>query len=303
MIIPPFLRSGATVAITCPSGYLAASHAEVAKETLTEWGFRVVVGDTVGNEYNYFSGDDDFRLQELQSFLDNPEIGAILAGRGGYGLSRIIDRIDFTRFLKHPKWLIGFSDITVLHAQIHSLCSVATIHGPMCHAFMEPEPTEKPWLSHLQSMLNGYPLPYSLSGNEHNREGEAKGMLTGGNLAILAHLCGSRSQAATKDKILFIEDVSEYIYAIDRMLLTLKRAGMLQNLAGLICGGFSELKDTDRPFGAGIEEIVLEKVAEYGFPVCFGFPAGHIIDNYPLMLGGNHCLKVTKERVELAIFK
>lgn len=299
MMLPPYLKPGSLIAITCPSGHLPASHAELAKETLTDWGFRVIIGNTVGNEFNYFSGDDDFRLQELQSFLDNPDVAAIMAGRGGYGLSRIIDRVDFSKFRENPKWIIGFSDITVLHSHIHTLCGIASIHGPMCHAFMEPEPKHKPWLDCLKSMLTGNSRPFSIPGNEHNKEGLSKGILTGGNLAILAHLCGSRSQADTKGKILFIEDVGEHIYTIDRMLITLKRAGILEGLAGLVCGGFTELKDTDRPFGASIPEIVLEKVAGYGFPVCFDFPAGHIEANYPLMLGREHQLSVSKESVRL----
>lgn len=299
MILPPYLKQGSLIAITCPSGYLPISHAEMAKETLTDWGFRVMIGDTVGNEFNYFSGDDDFRLLELQSFLDNPDVTAILAGRGGYGLSRIIDQIDFSSFRENPKWIIGFSDITVLHAQIHTSCGIASIHGPMCHAFMDLKPKEKPWLDSLKSMLTGESIHYDLAGDKHNKTGTAQGILTGGNLAILAHLCGSVTQPDIKGKILFIEDVGEYIYSIDRMLLTLKRAGMFDGLAGLICGGFTELKDTERPFGSSIPELILEKISEYQFPVCFGFPAGHIEANYPIMLGKNHQLSVTKNSANI----
>lgn len=296
--LPPFLKPGSLIAITCPSGYLPANHAVMAEAILTQWGFRVIVGKTVGNSFHYFSGDDDLRYSELQSFLDNPEVAAIIAGRGGYGLSRIIDRLDFSAFQKQPKWVIGFSDITVLHAQIHNLCGIASIHGPMCHGFMG-EPTEKPWIDTLHAMLKGEAIHYFSEGDEQNRKGIARGVLTGGNLAIMAHLCGSRSQPDTKDKILFLEEVGEYKYAIDRMLLTLKRAGMFEGLAGLVCGGFTDIKDTERPLGIGIQELILEKVAGYDYPVCFGFSAGHIEQNFPIMLGRQHHLSVSKEWVRM----
>lgn len=299
MKLPPFLSPGSLIAITCPSGFLEASHAKIAEETLKSWGFEVEIGKTVGHGYHYFSGDDEMRLAELQSLLDNPNVAAIMAGRGGYGLSRIIDRIDFTQFKSYPKWLIGFSDITVLHAEIHTQCGIASIHGPMCHAFMEA-PDGAAWLETLRSMLVGTPIHYALEGDINNKEGQAEGILTGGNLSLLAHLCGSRSQPDTQNKILFIEDVNEYIYAIDRMLITLKRAGMLENLSGLVCGGFTELKDTDRPFGSTLQEIVLEKVNEHNFPVCFGFSAGHLEKNFPVMLGKKHRIVVTKSMATLS---
>jgi muramoyltetrapeptide carboxypeptidase len=164
---------------------------------------------------------------------------------------------------------------------------------------MDLKPKEKPWLDSLKSMLTGESIHYDLAGDNHNKTGTAQGILTGGNLAILAHLCGSVTQPDIKGKILFIEDVGEYIYSIDRMLLTLKRAGMFDGLAGLICGGFTELKDTERPFGSSIPELILEKISEYQFPVCFGFPAGHIEANYPIMLGKNHQLSVTKNSANI----
>ena len=298
MTLPPFLQPRSTIAITCPSGFLMRSHAEMARETLTDWQLNVEIGESVGHEWHYFSGDDDFRRNELQSLLDRPDVAAIMAGRGGYGLSRIIDQLDFSTFKKHPKWIIGFSDITVLHSQIHTQCGITSIHGPMCHAFMERD-THLPHLEMLKNMLSGEPSHYIAKRHELNRCGYATGILTGGNLAILAHLCGSVSQPDTKEKILFIEDVGEYIYALDRMMLGLKRAGMLDNIAGLICGGFTELKDTDRPFGMGVPELIMEKVAEYDYPVCFDFSAGHIRDNYPLMLGRKHSLTIQEDLVQL----
>lgn len=298
LISPPFLQSGATIAITCPSGYLERSHTENARNTLIKWGFKVIIGPSVGHEWHYFSGADAFRLEELQSFLDDPNIAAIMAGRGGYGLSRIIDKVDFSGFKKYPKWLIGFSDITVLHAQVHKECQIPTIHGPMCHGFMEGD-DHTAHLDTLNTMLIGNPVHYVIEGNDYNKDGETEGVLVGGNLAILAHLCGSASQLDTKGKILFIEEVAEHYYEIDRMMLTLKRAGMLDNLAGLICGGFTELEETERPFGMSVPELISEKVADYNYPVCFGFSAGHIKDNYPLMLGRRHALKVNMDMVQL----
>lgn len=298
MTLPPFLRPGSTIAITCPSGFLMRNHAEMARETLSDWQFKVEIGESVGHEWHYFSGDDNFRKDELQTLLDRPDIGAIMAGRGGYGLSRIIDQLDFSTFQKHPKWIIGFSDITVLHTQIHTHCNIASIHGPMCHAFMEND-TRLPHLEALKNMLYGAPAHYITKRNASNRAGFATGILTGGNLAILAHLCGSDTQPDTRGKILFIEDIGEYIYALDRMMLGLKRAGMLDNLSGLVCGGFTELKDTERPFGMSVPELIMEKVAEYDYPVCFDFSAGHIRANYPLMLGREHSLTVQDDLVHL----
>lgn len=298
IIIPPYLKKGDTIGITCPSGYLPLERTFFAKKALKSWGFNVVMGTTVGSSHFYFSETDERRLYDLQSMLDNENIKAILMGRGGYGLSRIIDRIDFSKFIKHPKWICGFSDITVLHSHIQQQFGIATLHCPMCGAFTEDNTGSAP----IQSLLNawkGDPSITTYQSNEHNRYGDATGILVGGNLAILAHLSGSDSQMDTDNKILFLEDIGEYLYNIDRLLLNLKRAGMLNNLKGLICGGFSDMKDTERPFGENIYEIIKEKVETFNYPVCFDFPAGHIDNNFTLQLGIEHSLQVNSKTVSL----
>lgn len=298
IIIPPSLQPGDTIGITCPSGYLPAERIVFAKRNLEAWGYKVLVGNTVGSEHYYFSDNDERRLYDLQQMLDNPEVKAILMGRGGYGLSRIIDAVDFTQFRRHPKWICGFSDITVLHSHIHACMGIATLHSPMCGAFAEDDEQRAHLLS-LKYALTGQPFTYPVSTHEYNRIGKAKGILVGGNLAILAHLSGSPSQIDTRGKILFIEDIGEYLYNTDRMLYNLKRSGLLDNLAGLVCGGFTDMKDTDRPFGQSIFELIREKINEYGYPVCFEFPVGHQDINYTLLLGREYELNVGYNEVSL----
>jgi muramoyltetrapeptide carboxypeptidase len=300
IIIPPYLQKGDTIGITCPSGYLPAGRVLFAKKTLEAWGYKVIVGSTVGSGHYYFSDTDDRRLYDLQTMLDNKDIKAILMGRGGYGLSRILDRIDFTNFVAHPKWICGFSDITVLHSHIHAQFGIASLHGPMCGAFVEDDDAH-PHILSLQQFWRGEAVDYPLHPHEYNRLGTAKGSLVGGNLAILAHLSGSESQMNTEGKILFIEDIGEYLYNIDRMLLNLKRSGMLKDLKGLICGGFTDMKDTERPFGQNIYEIIREKVNEYHYPVCFDFPAGHIDVNYTLGMGLEYQLDVAINNVSFKL--
>lgn len=297
-IIPPYLKPGDTIGITCPSGYLPTERIVSAKKTLESWGYKVITGSTVGSGHYYFSDNDERRLYDLQSMLDNKEVAAILMGRGGYGLSRIIDQVDFTEFCRHPKWICGFSDITVLHNHIQAQFGIATLHGPMCAAFREDTALERHILS-VQQAWSGQSLHYPLSPHMQNRNGHASGILTGGNLAILAHLSGSVSQVDTRDKILFLEDIGEYLYNIDRMLYNLKRAGMLQHIKALVCGGFTDMKDTERPFGQDIYEIIKDKVREYDYPVCFDLPAGHLDINYTLGLGLPYELKVTDHAVSL----
>jgi muramoyltetrapeptide carboxypeptidase len=256
-------------------------------------------GKTVGTEHYYFAGTDAERLADLQAMMDNPEIDAILMGRGGYGMSRIIDALDLTEFEKRPKWLCGFSDITVLHNHIHAKTGIATLHSPMCGAF-KPETVEADYMQSLRRALAGAPLEYMIPATTYNRPGMARGILTGGNLAILAHLTGSASEVETRGKILFIEDIGEHLYNADRLMLNLKRAGLLDNLAGLLVGSFTEMQDTERPFGQTIEELIWDKVSEYNYPVCFDFPTGHQDINYTLMLGAAHTLEVNNNGVILS---
>lgn len=299
---PPYLKQGSVIGITCPSGYVSADRVAYAITVLERWGFSVKLGKTIGTEYHYFSGTDSARLADLQSMLDDPELDAILMGRGGYGMSRIIDALDFTKFCEHPKWVCGFSDITVIHNHIHALYGIHTLHSPMCGHF-KPETEDEPFLLSFRNALMGTDQTYETQPSSYNRAGIAEGILTGGNLSLLAHLMGSVSEVDTNGKILFIEDLGEYLYHIDRMLMQLKRAGKLDYLAGLIVGGFTELKDTERLFGATIEEIITDKVKEYDYPICFNFPSGHQDINYTLTFGAAHQLIVNDNGGSLKILK
>ncbi|HEY6899636.1 MAG TPA: LD-carboxypeptidase [Puia sp.] len=299
MTLPPYLKPGDTIALTCPAGYMPAEKAAVCIQTLQQWGYNVEIGATIGGESkNYFSATDDERLEELQRFLDNPNIRAILCGRGGYGLSRIIDRIDFKPFRHHPKWVIGFSDITVLHSHIWANYKIATLHAPMAGAFNDGG-ADSDYVQSLRRALAGEPSAYTSPAHPFFKRGKASGRLVGGNLSLLAHLVGTSSDIKTKGKILFLEDVGEYLYNVDRMLHQLKRSRKFEDLAGLIIGGFTDLKDTTRPFGATVEEIIRDAVDEYDYPVCFGFPVSHGSENFALKIGVKHTLDVNTEAFTL----
>lgn len=296
--IPPYLKKGDTIGITCPAGYMAREKAQTCIATLQKWGFDVMLGKTLGSaSSNYFSGTDDDRRDELQAMLDDDGINAILFGRGGYGMGRIIDQLDFKKFKKHPKWLIGFSDITVIHCHLNRRLNIAALHAPMAAAFNNG-PNE--FIKSLHSAIIGKKAKYLHSLHPLNKIGSAKAELVGGNLSLLAHLCGTPSELVTKNKILFIEDTGEYIYNSDRMLYQLKRAGKLDKLAGLIVGGFTEMKDTERPFGKTVEEAIRDIVLEYHYPVCYGFPVSHDKENYALKVGVQYSLKVGKKNVQLS---
>lgn len=297
MIIPPYLKKGDTIAITCPAGYMAAAKASTCISTLQSWGFEVMIGKTLGsNSSNYFSGTDDERADELQAMLDDSSINAILFGRGGYGMGRIIDRLDFKKFRKNPKWLIGFSDITILHMHVFNKYKIASMHAPMAGAFNDGE---NEFIQSLRNAITGKKANYKTGPHPVNKKGEASGMLVGGNLALLANIIGTASDFDTKKKILFIEDIGEYIYNLDRMLYQLKRSGKFNKVAGLIFGGFTDMKDTERPFGKTVDEVLKEIVAEYDFPVCFGFPVSHGKENVALKVGVSYQFKVTDKGTTL----
>lgn len=297
--IPPYLKKGDTIGITCPAGYMEYKKAATCIATLKKWGYHVKAGKTVGGgSGNYFSGTDEERLADLQEMMDDNNIRAILCGRGGYGVGRIIEQISFRKFTKNPKWIIGFSDITILHAHIFSNYKIAGMHAPMAAAFNDGG-SKNLFVGSLRKALQGTASNYSIASGPHNRTGEATGRLVGGNLSLLAHICGSSSDLNTKGKILFIEDVGEYLYNIDRMLYQLKRNGKFDKLEGLIVGGFTETKDTSRPFGSTLYEIVHHLVDEYSFPVAFDFPVSHGKENYALKTGMEYQLKVTKQKVML----
>jgi muramoyltetrapeptide carboxypeptidase len=298
-VIPPYLQKGDTIGIVAPAGFMPIEKMQTCIETLDSWGYTVQLGATThSNSQNYFSGSDEERLNDLQQTMDDPNIKAVLCARGGYGMSRIIDGISFKKFRKHPKWIIGFSDITVLHSHIFSNYKIASLHAPMAAAFNDGE-NNNPYILSLKDAIEGKPGHYECEANGFNKTGETKGQLVGGNLSLLAHLIGTRSDVKTKNKILFIEDIGEYFYNVDRLMLQLKRSGKLQKLAGLIIGGFTDSKDTERPFGKAVYDIIYEQVNEYDYPICFGFPVSHGRENYALKIGVKYQLKITDERVIL----
>ncbi len=294
---PPYLKKGDTIGITCPAGYMATEKAQICINTLQSWGFEVIVGKTLGSKSkNYFSGTDEERGDELQAMLDDENINAILFGRGGYGMGRIIDGLDFTKFKKKPKWVIGYSDITVLHAHLFTKIKVASLHAPMAAAFNEGE---NEFIQSLHNAIKGKKAKYSCAANSFNKQGSATGELVGGNLSLLANITGTASDINTKNKILFLEDIGEQIYSIDRMLYQLKRSGKFDNLAGLIIGGFTDIKDTERPFGKTVYQTIQEIVSEYDYPVAYGFPVSHGTENYALKIGVQYILKVGKSKTQL----
>ncbi|WP_207429581.1 LD-carboxypeptidase [Pedobacter sp. SYSU D00535] len=278
---PPLLKKGDKIAITCPAKKLPHG-IESAIDLLKSWGLEVVLGDTINASHHQFAGDDDLRRRDFQKFLDDDSVKAIVAARGGYGTVRILDDLDFRNFQRHPKWIIGFSDITILHSHIHACYQIQTIHGQM--PLNVPDGT-KPSLESLRTALFTGELHYEYESAVLQKNGESSGVLIGGNLTLLVMASGSVSEMDFDGKILFIEDVGEYLYSLDRMMYQLKRAGKLNNLRGLIVGAFSDMKDSDPPFGESVEEIILEKVKDYEYPVCFNFPAGHISDNHALIFG------------------
>ncbi len=299
-IIPPYLQKGDTIAITCPAGYMAAEKATACISSLQDWGYEVMVGKTLGsNSQNYFSGTDEERAAELQAMLDDRSIQAILFGRGGYGMGRIIDRLDFKKFKKHPKWLIGFSDITVMHCHLFNQYNIASLHAPMAGAFND-DAANSEFIQSLRHALEGKKANYKIEANAHNNKGEGTGILIGGNLALLSNVIGTASDFDTKNNIFFIEDTGEYLYNIDRMLYHLKRSGKFNKLAGLIIGGFTDMKDTERPFGKSMDDIIKEITAELDCPVCFHFPVSHANENVALKIGVAYQLKVTGKKVSLS---
>jgi muramoyltetrapeptide carboxypeptidase len=299
IIVPAPLKKNDVIGIVCPAGYMPAIKAQTCVSTLQQWGFKVKVGKTLGNQFHYFSGTDEERLNDLQEMLDDKEVKTILCARGGYGLSRIIDNIDFTKFKRNPKWIIGYSDVTVLHAHLYSKLKVASLHSPMAAAFNDGG-AHNEFVQSLKKALFGKKSNYNCPAHVLNRKGNAEGELVGGNLSLVCHLVGSFSDVDTKNKILFLEDVGEYLYNIDRLFMQLKRAGKLDKLAGLIIGGFTEMKDTTIPFGQNVYELIKDKVAEYDYPVCFDFPVSHSDRNYTLKVGVKHTLEINKTKVRLS---
>lgn len=295
---PSYLKKGSTIGMMCPAGYMPLEKAQTCIDTLQSWGYRVVTGKTLGGDSNnYFSAPDEVRLKELQLMLDDDAIDAILFGRGGYGTGRIIDQLSFKKFRKHPKWLIGFSDITLLHHHLINKYKIAGLHAPMAAAFNSAEGA--PYIQMLKQVLNGKKISCTTQPHAYNLTGKATGILTGGNLSMICHATGSASEIKTRDRILFLEDVGEYLYNIDRMMYHLKRSGKLSGIKGLILGGFTDLKDTERAFGQQIDDILHHFTRDMNVPVCFHFPVSHGTENMPLKIGGTYQLHITEKQVTL----
>jgi muramoyltetrapeptide carboxypeptidase len=290
MIIPPLLESGDRIRIISPAGKVQRERVLPGIELLQNSGFDVRIGTHVFGQHFQFSGTDKQRAYDFQEAIDDPNTKAIICSRGGYGSVRIIDKVNFDALPIFPKWLIGFSDITVLHAVFNRM-SLATIHGPMPAFFLDRKKPNQSYLSLMNLLHTGNS---EISGIAHplNRNGAAAGELVGGNLSLLYSLQATPWQLNTAGKILLIEDVGEYYYHLDRMMNNLRLTGILKDLAGLVVGGFTEMKDNESPFGKSVNEIISEAVQDYNFPVCFDFPIGHFPKNLPVMLGANYQLSV-----------
>ena len=293
MIQPPILIPGDTIGITCPAGSIPMEKVQNCILTLEKWGFKVKLGKTVGSKKDCFSASDTERAAELQQMLDDANIKAVLCARGGYGLSRIIDQINFSGFNQNPKWVIGFSDITVLHAAIQKQ-NTMSIHGPMAAAFNKGAEGEI-YIQSLKNCLLCENQIINAAPHLLNKQGTATANLIGGNLCMIAHLIGSKNAINTMGKILFIEDVGEAHYNIDRLIIQCKNAGILDDLAGLVVGGFTELKDNATDFGATAYEIIHAHISNFNYPVCFDFPISHALENFAVMEGATYTLEVTKE--------
>ncbi len=291
MVTPPYLKAGDKVGIVSTARKISLEELQKAIDTIEGWGLDVVLGDHLFKRNHQFAGTDKERMEDFQSMLDDDGIQAILCARGGYGTVRIIDKLDFSHFIEKPKWICGFSDITVLHSHIHQNFGVETIHSTM-PLNMGKEGAEPNAALTLKQALLGERLEYLFPSQGLNRKGETKGILVGGNLSILYSVIGSVSDIDTTDKILFLEDLDEYLYHVDRMMQNLKRNGKLSKLRGLVVGGMSDMRDNPIGFGKSAIEIIADTVKEYDYPVCFNAPAGHINDNRALIMGREVSLKV-----------
>ncbi|WP_228853554.1 S66 peptidase family protein [Aegicerativicinus sediminis] len=304
LISPPYLKPGDTVAIVSPSGVLKNREEHIARgiALMESWGLNVVLGKNLYKTDNHFAGTDEERAADMQWALDNPSIKAIWSSRGGYGTVRILDKLDYTEFKKHPKWVIGYSDITALHLDIHNL-GYQTIHAMMGTSLGEDQEDMEETISTFKKTLLGEKLEYHLDGSDYNRTGMSEGELIGGNLTLLHTMLGSRSSINADDKILFIEDVGEYKYHIDRMLQSLKRAGYFDHCKGVIVGDFSNMRKNTTEWGSSIEQLILDALKDYDFPIAFNMPSGHEDDNRALYFGRLIKLKVTKDETVIEFAK
>ncbi|SCY20470.1 S66 peptidase family protein [Flavobacterium caeni] len=288
MITPEFLQKGDTVAIIATARKIDATTLQPAIKLLESWGLNVVLGKTIGKEDHQLAGPDWQRATDLQEMMDNPKIKAIWAAKGGYGTVRIVDRIDFTAFKKKPKWICGFSDVTVLHSHLNNM-GIETLHSLMAVSAKTASPEA---IESFRKALFGEKLEYKMPAHAYNKTGKAKGELVGGNLSVLYSVMGSKSEIDYKGKILFLEDLDEYLYHIDRMLMNLKRNGYFDGLKAVVIGGMTQMNDNEIPWGKDALQIVQDVLKDYKFPIIYNFPAGHIKDNRAMILGKTVSIEV-----------
>jgi len=303
-VSPAFLKAGDIIGITAPAGYITSGEIRSAVQKMESWGYKIQVGETIDKRDFTFGGTDEERAKDFQKMLDDPKIKAIMCARGGYGVVRIIDKLNWEKFKLKPKWIIGFSDVTVFHSHLNKNFGIASIHSKMCNSFSDDwslaEPIQIETIESIQLALSGKKMKYSAIPNPQNKLGTTEGVLIGGNLKMLETLTGTKSDINTAGKILFVEDTGEYMYNVDRMFWNLKRTGKLSQLKGLIIGGFKIKVDEDSDdFGKTLQDVVLEKVKAYHYPLCFDFPVGHQRNNYALKCGVKHRLEVKNENVSL----
>ena len=303
-VSPAFLKAGDIIGITAPAGYITSGEIRSAVQKMESWGYKIQVGETIDKRDFTFGGTDEERAKDFQKMLDDPKIKAIMCARGGYGVVRIIDKLNWEKFKLKPKWIIGFSDVTVFHSHLNKNFGIASIHSKMCNSFPDDwslaEPIQIETIESIQLALSGKKMKYSAIPNPQNKLGTTDGVLIGGNLKMLETLTGTKSDINTAGKILFVEDTGEYMYNVDRMFWNLKRTGKLSQLKGLIIGGFKIKVDEDSDdFGKTLQDVVLEKVKAYHYPVCFDFPVGHQRNNYALKCGVKHRLEVKSDIVIL----
>ena len=294
----PVLKKGDTIVLVTPAKAIESKYIYLAKALFESWGLLVEIGKYAAGRNNYFSGTDEERLADFQWALDHSKAKAIVTNRGGYGSVRIAPRADFTKFKDNPKWVVGFSDVTVFHNQMHQQFGFPSVHA-MAPLYLDKLNEQSPSIISLKKALFGENLEYLISSTAFNRLGEAEGELVGGNLAIVSSLVGTSLDIDTQGKILFLEEISEYAYKLDRMMRTLDLSGKLRGLVGLVIGGLTDIKSSEETFGISSEQIILDVVKDYDFPVLFNFPAGHQLDNRALVLGERHQLLVSSNECSL----
>ncbi|HRW61993.1 MAG TPA: LD-carboxypeptidase [Bacteroidales bacterium] len=293
MITPGFLKKGDKIGIVAPARKILMPEIKASIKVFEAWGLKVELSKNLFAENKQFAGTEQQRAEDMQYMLDNPEIKAIICARGGYGTIKILELLDFSQFIKNPKWIVGYSDITALHALINNQFGVNTLHATMPLNF-PTDGSENDAVKSLKNVLFGNNIQYRTEPHEFNRAGKAEGELIGGNLSVLYSIAGTKFDLDTNGKILILEDLDEYLYHIDRMMMNLKYSGKLENLKALLIGGMTEMKDNTVPFGKSAYEIIRDAVSEYSYPVCYDFPVGHLENNLTVVLGQNAEIEIEK---------